>query len=181
MTAEDASDVYEKKPDLNMSLFSWHSPSHPFKKRNRIFYQTIAALTFLLVVIVFFLKEILLIGVILSVAFVVYVISTVPPVDVEHKIIPLGFTDAGKLYRWQELVCFWFEERWGFPMVVIQTRIGFPGQVRAVVREEDKSKIKEIIGKYLQFSEKPLKSFGDEVTDWIGKRIPMETDTSSNP
>ena len=106
MTAQHSSSALKDKPDLNEILLSWKSPSHPFKKRNRIFYQTVAAITFLLVVIVFFLHEFMLIGVILSVAFVVYVISTVPPVEVEHKVTPLGFENAGKLFRWMELYAF---------------------------------------------------------------------------
>ena len=80
-----------EKPDLNQILFSWTSPSHPYKKKSKLFYQTVAAFTFLLVVIVFFLHEFLLIGVILSVAFVIYAIYSVPPIQIEHKITPLGF------------------------------------------------------------------------------------------
>src|SRR3989304_9772352 len=103
MPADTASSVLKDRPDLNEILLSWKGPSHPFKKRNKIFYQTVAALTFLLVVIVFFLREFMLIGVILSITFVVYAISSVPPVEVEHKITPLGLENAGRLFRWIEL------------------------------------------------------------------------------
>ena len=126
-------------------------------------------------IIVFFLHEFLLIGVILSVAFVVYVMSTVPPVEVEHKITPLGFDNAGRLFRWQELFAFWFEEKWNQKLIVIQTRLPFPPQVRAVVKNIPDDKLKKIIGKYLQFMETPQKSWTDNMSDWLGRKFPLET------
>lgn len=175
MPAQSTADSIKDKPDLNEVLLSWKSASHPFKKRNKIFYQTVAALTFLLVVIVFFLHEFMLIGVILSIAFVVYVISTVPPVEVEHKFTPLGFENAGRLFRWFELYAFWFEERWGYKTLVIQTRLPFPAQVRAVLGEVSEEKVKDIIGKYLLYMEKPPKSWTDNFSEWLNKKIPLES------
>lgn len=166
------------KPNLNETLLAWKGPSYPFKKRDRIFYQTVAALTILLIVIVFFLHEFLLIGVILSVAFVVYAISSVPPVDVEHKITPLGFENAGRLFHWAELYSFWFEDKWGYKSLIIQTRLNFPSQVRAVVNDVTEEKVKEIISKYLLFMEKPPRSWVDNTSDWLSQKFPMESTKS---
>jgi len=163
------------QPNLNEILISWKSPSHPFKKRSRTFYQTVAAITFLLIVIVFFLNEFLLIGVILSVAFVVYALSSVPPVEVEHKITPLGFDNAGRFFRWIELVSFWFEEKWGQKILVIQTRLSFPLQIRVVIDEKLEVKLKEIIGRYLFFHEKAPRSWIENLYDWFSKKIPLDT------
>lgn len=175
MPADTTPSALKDRPDLNETLLSWKSPSHPFKKRNRIFYQTVAALTLLLVVIVFFLHEFMLIGVILSIAFVVYVISTVPPVEVEHKVTPIGFENAGRLFHWIELYSFWFEERWGYKILVISTRLPFPAQVRAVLGEISEEKVKEIVGRYLLYLEKPPKSWADSFSDWLNQKIPLET------
>jgi len=166
-----------EKPDLNQVLLSWKSPSHPYKKRSKLFYQTVAAFTFLLIVIVFFLHEFLLIGVILSVAFVIYAIYSVPPITVEHKITPLGFENAGRLFRWQELSSFWFEEKWGIKILVIQTHLPFFSQIRAIFEPDSQNKIKQIIGKYLLFVETPQKGFVDRLSEWIQKSIPLETST----
>ena len=171
---ETANKYLAEKPDLNQTLIQWQSPSHPYKKRSKLFYQTVAAFTFLLVVIVFFLHEFLIIGVILSVAFVIYAIYSVPPITIEHKITPLGFENAGRLFRWQELYSFWFEEKWGNKILVIQTHLPFFSQARAIIEKEFESKIKQIIGKYLLFVEKPPKSMVDRLTDWVQKSIPLE-------
>lgn len=174
MVDDTASNALKNRPDLNEILLEWKSPSHPFKKRDRVFFQTVAAITFLLVVIVFFLHEFMLVGVIVSLAFVVYVISSVSPVEVEHKITPLGFENAGRLFRWVELYAFWFEEKWGYKMVIVQTRLPFPVQIRAVLTEISAHKIKDIIGKYLLYLEKPPKSWADNVSDWLGQKIPLD-------
>jgi len=162
------------KVNLNEILLKWTGPSHPFKKKDRLFYQTIAALTFLLVAIVFFLHEFLLIAVILSITFVVYAISSYPPVEVEHKIMPVGFENAGRLFSWQELYGYWFEEKWGFKTLVIQTRIPFPAQIRAVLRDVSEAQVKDIIGRYIIHLDKPPKSWVDGASDWLGKKIPLE-------
>lgn len=175
MPAKEAKNYLDEQPDLNEVLLSWKSPSHPFKKRNKMFYQTVAAITLLCILIVFFLHEFLLIGVILSIAFVVYVISTVPPVEVEHKITPLGFENAGRLFRWMELYAFWFDERWGEKLLVIQTRLPFFPQVRVVINKNFQEKVKEIVGKHLLFLEKPPRTFVDRASDWLSKNIPLET------
>ena len=172
--ADDVKKFLSEKPDLNQILFEWQSPSHPYKKRSKLFYQTVAAFTFLLVVIVFFLHEFLLIGVILSVAFVVYAIYSVPLITIEHKITPFGFDNAGRLFRWPELASFWFEEKFGKNILVIQTHLPFLSQIRAIVEKETQGKIKQIVGKYLLFVEKPPKSAIDRLTDWVQSSIPLE-------
>lgn len=163
-----------QQPNLNEPLLVWKSPSHPFKKRDRTFYQTVAALTFLFIVIVFFLREFLLIGVILSVAFVVYVISSIPPIEIEHKITPLGILYGGHLYPWGQLGPFWFEEQHNQKIVVFHNRMNFPGQLRLVLSDVPEAKLKQIVGKYLYFLEKPPKTVSDRLAGWLGKTFPME-------
>ena len=175
MSALETSTPVKEKENLNEVLLSWNSSSHPFKKRNKLFYQTVVAFTFLLVVIVFFLHEFMLIGVILSIAFVVYVISSVEPIEVTHKITPLGINNAGRLFRWNELYGFWFEEKYGLKIIVIQTRLPFPGQIRAVYPPEVREKLKAIADKYLLYFEKPQKSFVDKLSDWVSQKFPLET------
>ncbi|MBI4067531.1 hypothetical protein HY407_04035 [Candidatus Gottesmanbacteria bacterium] len=172
---DQKSSALKDKPDLNEILINWKGPSHPYKKRNRVFYQTVAAITLLLVVIVFFLHEFMLIAVILAIAFVAYAISAFPPIEVEHKITPLGFENAGRLFHWVELYAFWFEEKWGYHTLVIQTRLSFPTQIRAVLQDVPPDKVKSIIGKYLMYLEKPPKNWVDNASDWLNKKIPLES------
>lgn len=174
---ENLSHPLKDQPNLNEVILAWKSLSHPYKKRSKLFYQMMAALTFLLSVVAFFFHEYMLIGVIISIAFVVSVISTVPPVEVEHKIIPLGFENAGRLFRWMELYAFWFDEKWEDKLLVIQTRLPFPGQIRVIIDAENKERLKDIIGKYLVYFEKPQKTWSDNLSDWLVKKFPLEAST----
>src|SRR3989344_2790499 len=78
------------EPKEIKTLLNWRSPSRPFKKRSRDYFTTIAAIVFLIGVILLFIKEFLLIGVILALMFVSYVLATVPPEEVEHEISTEG-------------------------------------------------------------------------------------------
>src|SRR4030067_3006442 len=79
----------------------WTSPSRLFKPRNREFFTNIGAIVFLLMVILVFAREFALIAAVLGVVFFIYVTSTVPPEDVEHRLTNLGLDSAGHFYRWE--------------------------------------------------------------------------------
>jgi len=155
-------------------LISWRSPSRPFKKREKEFFTTIGAIVFLLAVILVFIKEFLLIGAILALAFVAYVLATVPPEEVEHKITTHGLESAGHFYKWEELVSFWFWEKWGQPVLLVQTKLRFPGRLVLLIGGQDKEKIKDALLKYLNFKEKPEKNWMDDAAKWLAEKVPLE-------
>lgn len=157
-----------------MTILKWKAPSRLFKKRDKVFFQTVIALVFLLVMIVFIFKEFMLIGVILAVAFVSYVLATVPPEEIEHRITVKGFEVAGLLARWEEFSEFWFEQKWGQKMVVLQRKYGFPGRIIALLGQQDEQAVKEKINEYLPYRETPDKSWVDHAADWLHKRFPFE-------
>ena len=74
-------------------MLSWEATVRPFKKRDREYYSTIAAIVFLLAVILLFLKEWLLIAVMVALMFVAYVLATVVPEKTTHEINTRGSGD----------------------------------------------------------------------------------------
>ena len=98
----------------------WSSPSRLFKKRDREYFINIAAIVFLLSVILVFAREFVLIATVLSIVFLIYVLSTVPPEDVKHRLTSLGIESTGHFYRWEELADFWLEEQWGQTMIIVR-------------------------------------------------------------
>ncbi|TSC53107.1 MAG: Uncharacterized protein LiPW16_485 [Microgenomates group bacterium LiPW_16] len=155
-------------------FISWRSPSRPFKKRQKEFFTTIGAIVFLLAVILVFIKEFLLIGVILALAFVAYVLATVEPEEVEHKITTNGLESARHFYKWEELAGFWFWEKWGQPVLIVVTKLRFPGRVVILIGGQDQEKIKNILSKYLKFYEKPEKNWMDDAAKWLAEKVPLE-------
>ena len=61
---------------------------------------------------------------VLSIVFLIYVLSTVPQRRLSTEITNLGIESAGHFYRWEELVEFWMEEQWGQYILVLRPYFG---------------------------------------------------------
>lgn len=159
-----------------MTILRWRAPSRLFKKRDRIFFQTVIALVILIGLILFLLKEFLLIGVVLALAFVAYVLATVPPEEIEHRVSVKGFETVGVMSRWEEIAEFWFEEKWGQKILVLQKRFGtgFPSRIMAILGTQDPKLVKEKINEYVPFREVPEKNWVDSAADWLHRHLPFE-------
>jgi hypothetical protein len=160
------------KPEPLRTLVEWKAPVRPFKKRDREYLTTIGAIVFLLGVILLFLQEWLLIAVIVALVFVAYILSTVSPEETEHKITNRGVITGGKTYRWEELVRFWFTEKWGQKILSLETVVRFPGRLTLLLGEANQEQIKKILSDYLPFEE-PEKTWADNASNWLSRQIPL--------
>ncbi|MCL4382338.1 hypothetical protein M1545_00960, partial [Patescibacteria group bacterium] len=102
------------------------------------------------------------------------VLATIPPEEVEHKITSLGLESVGHFYKWEELVAFWFAEKWGQSLLVVTTKLKFPGRLVILTGIEDKEKIKALLSKNLAFKEKPEKNWMDDAAKWLSEKVPLE-------
>jgi hypothetical protein len=151
---------------------TWKSPSRLFKKRNKEYFTNVAAIVFLLVVILVFAREYMFILAVLSVVFFIYVTSTVAPEEIEHRLTNLGIESGGRFYRWGEMVDFWYEEQWGQVMMVIRSVAR--GRVMILINPQDKEKIREIVVQYVPFREQPPTNWMDNASRWISEKVPLE-------
>jgi hypothetical protein len=156
-------------------LLSWSSPSRLFKKRDKEYFTNVGAIVFLLIVILIFAREFLLIAAVVSIVFLIYVLSTVPPEEVEHHITNLGIESANHFYRWNELVEFWFEEQWGQVMLIVKPMMGT--RIIILLGTQDRGKVRELIAQHIPFREKPEKTWVDNAASWLSKKVPLEKPT----
>lgn len=154
------------------TLLAWTSPSRLFKRRDREYFTNIGAIVFLLTIILVFAREFVLIAAVLSIVFLIYVLSTVPPEEVSHKITALGIESAGHFYRWEELADFWLEEQWGQTMMVIRPYLA--PRALILLGSQDKEKVRELVAKHIPFREEPQKTWVDNAAGWLTKKIPLE-------
>lgn len=166
---DNESETTQKKEEVYLS---WTSPSRLFKKRDSEYFRNIGAIVFLLIIILVFAREFLLIAAVVSIVFLIYVLSTVPPEDVNHRITNLGIESAGHFYRWQELVEFWFEEQWGQTMILLRPIFGT--RIIILLGDQDKQKVRESVAKHVPFREQPEKSWVDNAASWLSEKIPLE-------
>lgn len=154
------------------TFLPWSSPSRLFKKRDREYFTNIGAIVFLLTIILVFAREFVLIAAVLSIVFLIYVLSTVPPEEVHHKITSLGIESAGHFYRWEELADFWLEEQWGQTMMVLRPYLAPPAII--LLGSQDKEKVRELVAKHIPFREEPQKTWVDNAASWLTRKIPLE-------
>lgn len=153
-------------------LFSWRAPARPFKRRDRNFFTTVLALGVLIGLILFFLEGILAVAVVAAIVFLVYVLFTVPPEEVEYKITNKGIVLAEKKHMWDEFRRFWFTKRLDSNLLIIET-VNFPGRLEMVIQEEEKGKIREVLEQYL-IHEEAAPNFLDRAASWLSRKVPLE-------
>ncbi|MFZ2025524.1 MAG: hypothetical protein WAV51_04550 [Microgenomates group bacterium] len=168
----DQSSASENKNPKEEVYISWTSPSRLFKRRNKEYFTNIGAIVFLLVVILIFAREFVLVAAVLSIVFLIYVLSTVPPEDVAHRVTSLGIESAGHYYRWEEIAAFWFEAQWDQQLLLLQPMIG--PRIIILLGEQDKKSVQEVLEKYIPFREHPERSWVENASSWLSKKIPLE-------
>lgn len=154
------------------TILEWQSPARPFKKRDREVFLTAGTIVALISVILLFIREFLLIAVLLSLYFVFWVLNTVAPEKVGHKITNKGIETGGKTYKWEELNRFWFIGKWGNTILNIETKKRFPGQL-SILLGPAKEEVKKVLSKNLEF-EKPEPNWLNGASKWLQKKVPLE-------
>lgn len=163
-------------PPKEEIYLAWTSPSRLFKRRDREFFTNVGAIVFLFTIIFVFAREFVLVVAILSIVFFVYVLSTVPPEDVRHKITNLGMTSAGHFYPWEELVDFWFEEQWG--QVILVVRPINTSRIIILLGDQKKEKVQAAVEKHIPIQKNPDKSWVDNAARWLTEKVPLEKPTT---
>lgn len=158
----------------NKLLVEWTAPARPYKERTREFYTTILSIAFLLGVILLLLKEFLLIGVIMAFAFLSYVLATHKPEDVTHQIHDDGIMTDGKIYKWEEFTQFWVTHQFDQEVIICKTVKTLPGVILMIIPPAKKTEVLKILKEKL-IEDKPIDSFVDKASRWLGNKIPLES------
>jgi hypothetical protein len=177
---KDQSSIYQKEtgeiPEnvkVEKIILEWTAPSRPYKVRTREFYTTILSIAILLGVILLLLKEFLLIGVIMAFAFLSYVLATYKPGDATHQVTTNGVRTDGKLYPWDSLTNFWLKKQWDQEVIICKTITALPGVILLVIDPAKRENILKAIGDKIPLV-KPMDSFVDRASKWLGDQIPLE-------
>lgn len=168
-------EVKKETIDVNeeIVLFEWEALERSYKKRDKDFWITAVSILVLVSVILIFIKEFFLIVALLSILFLYYVMATVPPAMIKHKITNWGIYFGEARYSWDTFEKFWFSKSLGSEMVNLGTVLRFPRSISMVIDEKDKEKIKELITKKITLVESSP-TFIDKLVKWAGERLPLE-------
>lgn len=173
-TATNASDIFpnRQKPIPEKVLLEWTSPSRPFKKRKRQFFSNVAIIVLLVCLILFFAGQVLPIAVVISVAFLVYVLYTIPPGESKHTITNYGIYTDESAYPWDEMGRYWFDSKFDQQLLLIEIA-QFPGRITILTGKIEKKQIEKILDQVLVQAKPPDTQF-DKWAQWLQDKIPLE-------
>lgn len=159
------------KNEPERDLVTWVAPARPFKKRNKEFYVTTIAIAAVIGFILFLAEGFLPVILIISLVFLFYVMSTVPPDNIEYKITSKGIKFGEKRTDWNRMKRFWFSRRFDNELLIVELTT-IPGRLEIVTNSEIKDRIKKEISEYLVHEEVPP-SFFDKAAVWFSKKLPQ--------
>lgn len=152
------------------TLLEWEVNDRPFRKNGREYFKTVVSLAILASIIMVILREFLFILVVWAAVFLSWVLSTVPPSKVRHRLTTQGLISGSRSYLFRDMESFWFEERNGERVFHVNL-FHFPWRLALVVNWEDEDKLKEIMVEYIPYREVVEKGRLDRLADWISGKL----------
>lgn len=164
--------IQEEQPAFEIKEhYTWKAPERIFIARNRKWYTYLFLLLLLIILILLFIKQFILIAAIAALGFVTYVMASVPPHQVVHKLTNEGVNTDNRSYLWTELYDFWVTKKGDQKMIHIDTYLNYPRRLILLVGEGDLEKIKEVMLQYIPFREIPKESFMDKAADFLSEKF----------
>jgi hypothetical protein len=164
---EKPSTLKESEKDLAV----WTAPARPFKRQDRQFFVTLIAIASILGLVLFLVEGVMPVVLIISLIFLYYIMSTVPPDNIEYKLTNRGVKVAENLTEWGNFTRYWFSRRFDSELLVFET-IAIPGRMELVITPEVKSQITKALIPYVVFEEVPP-SYIDKAASWFSKKLPQ--------
>ncbi|RLC32922.1 hypothetical protein DRH13_00715 [Candidatus Woesebacteria bacterium] len=163
--------VGERKPhEPEKELLNWSAPARPFKRMNREFWVTIIAMAAIVGLILFFAEGFMPVILIISIIFLIYVLTTVEPENISYSVTNRGVKVGEKTFEWENLIRFWFSKRFDSPLLIVQ-KYGIPDRLELVINQDEKEMLKTTLLKYIP-EEKATPSSLDKAASWFSKKIP---------
>lgn len=156
------------------TIISWKSPERIFKARSQKYFTKVAlyGLIFVLAAVAF--GEFFLVGVIIALIFVVYVLATVAPQVIEHRITNMGIISGGRPFLWEELDSFWFDKKGDDRLLIVQTTLHFPSRLIILLTSVSERALLDILEKHLHYHAAPVHTLLDKWAHTLQKRINLD-------
>ncbi len=156
-------DVTQKKVVQNITLYKWSAPVRfkiPFDART---YYIALALSLVFIVYLAILGNYGLMAALVALLFFIYIVGTVPPFNVDHKITSRGIESLDKLYEWYMLDNFWFTKKDNEYLMVVESKLRLPSRILLLLTKEELKVIFVLLQDKLLY--KDIRSQG-----WIEKK-----------
>lgn len=165
-------EVPTKKVVQNIKLFEWTAPDRTPVKFEKKSFLIVIVMTLLFSLYLAIMKHYLLMVAIMSVLFLLYVAGTTKPVKIKHKITARGIDTGAKLYEWYILKSFYFTKKEDQILLLVETKLNFPGVLTFLVNDKDKDPIFVLLQDKLLYKDIRKWKWLDKLS--YGEYIPLE-------
>lgn len=148
----------------NSPILEWSAPLRVFKPLNRDNFKRLVVWCLLLGIVLIFFKEFVLALAVFSLLFFSYVMGTVPPQVIQHRISENGITTAGHTYLWRELRDFYFTEKLGQMILNVETSVR-PTRLSLILQSVERNQVEGILSRFVPHREESPRSFFEVVTE----------------
>lgn len=162
------------RPIPEEEVWQWEAPSRPFKQHNKKYFSTVAVIALLISLILGFAGQLVAVTVVISLTFVIYVLSVVPPQNSVYKITTYGIRIDDAVYYWEELGYFWFDQKYDQELLNVEVA-RFPGRLTLLLADQNKDMLKNILSEVL-INKKPELTLYEKTSAWLQKKIPLDLD-----
>jgi len=164
-------------------LFQWTSYERPYRPLNKQVFSTLIAFVILLSIVLYFVGGgISAVILLISVMFLFYVLGTIKPADTVHTLDTWGIETNNRLYVWEQMTHYWFEDYGESRVLVIGLTTRWPRFLRIVI---DTSETEELLNEVLSLllvQYQPEPNWVDKGTNWIEEHIHWDiSEDSENP
>jgi hypothetical protein len=165
-------DSAEEKVVQNIKLFEWEAPIRvkmPFDSRT---YLLIVGACLVFIVFLAVLGHYGLMASIIALLFFIYVAGTTDPLVVKHTITSRGIDSLGKLYEWYMLKDFYFSDKEGQTLLLVDTKLRVPSQLIMLIDKKDRAAIFVMLQDKLLYKEVRKQGRVEKMS--LGEYVPLE-------
>ncbi len=156
------------------TLLSWSAPGRPFQRKSKEYFLNILVIMFLVEVILFLFGQFALMALVLSLVFLAFALSTVPPHDFHYKITTEGVMVEDHFFLWEELYDFYIKRINGEEVVIIGTKAWYPGELTIVLGMMHKEQVRDLLVQFLPYREYVKPTFMEKSATWLEKNFPLD-------
>lgn len=156
------------------TLLSWSAPGRPFQKKGKEYFLNILIIMFLVEVVLFLFSQFALMALVLSLVFLAFALSIVPPHDFHYKITTEGVMVEDHFFLWQELYDFSFRKHSGEEVLILGTKAWYPGELTIVLGQMHKEQVRDTLLQFLPFREYVKPTFMEKAANWLEKNFPLD-------
>ena len=157
-----------------ITFLEWHAPGRPFVEHSSGYFVNIFLITMALQIILFLFAQYLLMLVVLSLVFLTFAMSIVPPHTFYYKITTEGIRVEDYFFIWEELYDFFFLQHNGKDVLYLTTKQFYPGELKIMLGDIPTDAIKAVLLQYLPYREYVKPTSLERAGHWLEKNFPLE-------